>query len=89
MTGNINAQLQLQAETEEARLLGVRGRRPAVVCINEVAGEHILRLRVQQPGLALQVPAAKQGHFHICTTAVALQTQLIQHIHANQGLHRR
>lgn len=27
-----------------------------MICVNEVAGEHILRLRVQQPRLALQVP---------------------------------
>ena len=28
-----------------------------MVCVNEVAGEHVLGLRVQKPCLALQIPA--------------------------------
>ena len=43
-----------------AKELYIRRGRAAVVSINKVAGEDVLRLRVQQPRLALQVPARMQ-----------------------------
>jgi len=32
-----------------------------VVCVDEVAGKHILGLRVEQPSLALQISEARQS----------------------------